>query len=29
MKMTKKLTYLLTLLLLPLMGGCDTADNVL
>ena len=29
MKMKKKLTYLLLLLLLPLLGGCDTADNVL
>lgn len=29
MKMKKKLTYLLLLLLLPLLGGCDTEDNVL
>ncbi len=29
MKMKKKLTYLLPLLLLPLLGGCDTEDNVL
>ena len=29
MKMKKKLTYLLILLLLPLLGGCDTEDNVL
>ena len=28
MKMKKKLTYLLLLLLLPLLGGCDTEDNV-
>ena len=27
--MKKKLTYLLLLLLLPLLGGCDTEDNVL
>lgn len=29
MKMKKRLTYLLLLLLLPLLGGCDTEDNVL
>ena len=29
MKMKKKLTYLLLLLLLPLLGGCDNEDNVL
>lgn len=29
MKMKKKLTYLLLLLLLPSLGGCDTEDNVL
>jgi len=27
--MKKRLTYLLLLLLLPLLGGCDTEDNVL
>ena len=29
MKMKKRLTYLLLLLLLPLVGGCDNEDNVL
>lgn len=29
MKMNKKLTYLLLLLLLPLLGGCDEEDDVI
>ena len=28
MRLNKTLTYLLLLLLLPLLGGCDTEDNV-